>query len=183
MTITERVESLDAAAGVLSAFTKGEVETIGGNLHTQRVEWVTTSGDVANSFAARLIVDEYGTETEAAYWLGELPAPLRPVVPEEKYLTARTVSGWGALTAAAQKAAIESFCNEVYKAAVAGARDIREFTVTPVDGTKVKVSGYFNAGQNNTTWERQTWYIRLIDANGSVAAPYSNIEFQRVIGE
>jgi hypothetical protein len=118
---------------------------------------------------------------EAAYWLGNIPAPLRPAPAEVKYLSARTTAGWGGLSGAAQAAAIQSFCNTTYKAANNGARDIREFTVSPIDGNTVKVSGFFNTGAGFTTWERQTWFIKLIDANGATSG--ANVEFHRVTGE
>lgn len=181
MKISERVAALDAAQNVLAAYTRGEVEAIGGNLHAVRVEWVVTSGDVVNNYAARLIVDDFGLETEAAYWQGELPGPLRPAPVETKYLTMRTAGGWAALTAAAQRTAIENFCNDVYKAKVANARNIRDFSVEPWDGSTVKVSGWFNTGASLDEWRRRAWFIRLIDPNGSVAAGSGNVEFHEVI--
>lgn len=68
---------------------------------------------------------------------------------------------------------------------MAGARDIREFQCEPVDGSTIRVSGYFNTGAGLTTWERMTWFVKLLDPNGSVAPDgqgnYANIEFQRVV--
>ena len=184
MTIDEQVAALAAAPNVLRAFQAGDPKTIfGGNLHMVRVEWFTVSGNVVNSEAQSLIVDKMTEPEEAAYWLGNIPAPLRPAPAEVKYLTSRTTGGWGTLTAAAQKTAIQNFCNEVYKVANAGAANIREFTVEPIDGTTVKVRGNFNTGNGFTEWTPMAWYVRLKDANGSVAAPYSNVEFHRVTGE
>ena len=77
--------------------------------------------------------------------------------------------------------AIQNFCNAVYKTKEAAAGDIREFSVAPHDGSTIKVNGMFYVGAS-TAWERMSWYVRLIDPNGSVAAPYSNIEFHQISG-
>lgn len=180
MKISERVAALDAAQNVLAAYTRGEVEAIGGNLHAVRVEWAVTSGDVVDTYTGRLIVADFGLETEAAYWQGKLPDPLRPAPVEVKYLASRTTGGWGSLTGAAQKTAIQNFCNDAYKAKVANARNIRDFSVEPFDGATVRVSGWFNSGANLDEWRRRGWFIRLIDPNGSVAAGSGNVEFHEV---
>lgn len=178
--LQQRVDALDAAPNVLEAWIDTAPVSIGraGTVYAGRVAWVESSGSTATQRGVDVIVVNLGVVgQEAAYWLNEVPAPLKT---EAKYLTSRTASGWGGLTAAAQLAAIESFCNEVYVAATPGAGAIREFTATATNGSTIKVSGYFDLG---TTWERQEWYVRLIDPNGSVSAPYSNIEFQRVAAE
>ena len=189
MTIAERIESLAEASGVLAAFravgAAGQARPVGGNLHAVLVHWYTADGDITTEGKGNLIVINAESEDpeapEVAYWLGQLPGPLRPVVPEVKYLTARTAGGWANLAGTAQKTAILGFCNEVYKAATPGARDIREFEVTPIDGNTVKISGNFNIGAALDEWAPRTWYIKLIDANGSVSTPYSNVEFQAVV--
>lgn len=176
-TLQQRVDALDAAPNVLEAWIDTAPVSIGraGTVYAGRVAWVESTGSTAQQKGIEVIVVNLGVVgQEAAYWLNDVPGPLKT---EAKYLTSRTAGGWGALTAAAQSAAIESFCNSVYKAANAGASDIREFSVTATNGSTIRVSGYFDIG---TTWEHQTWYVRLIDPNGSVTAPYSNIEFQRV---
>lgn len=176
-TLQQRVDALDAAPNVLEAWIEVAPVSIGraGTVYAGRVAWVESSGSTATQKGVDVIVVNLGVVgQEAAYWLNDVPGPLKT---ETKYLTSRTTAGWGALTAAAQSEAIESFCNSVYKAANAGASDIREFSVTATNGSTIRVSGYFDIG---TTWEHQTWYVRLIDPNGSVTAPYSNIEFQRV---
>jgi hypothetical protein len=189
MTVTERIDSLAEAPGVLAAFravgAAGQARPVGGNLHAVLVHWYTVEGDITTEGKGNLIVINAESEDpeapEVAYWLGQLPGPLRPAAPEIKYLTDRTTGNWGNLSSAAQQAAILEFCNAVYKEAVSGARDIREFRVEAIDGKTVKVSGYFNVGENLAQWQYMTWYIKLIDANGSVASPYSNIEFQAVV--
>lgn len=177
--LQQRVDALDAAPNVLEAWIDTAPVSIGraGTVYAGRVAWVESSGSTATQRGVDVIVVNLGVVgQEAAYWLNAIPEPLKPST-EVKYLSSRTASGWGALTGAAQLTAIEGFCNSVYAGANPGAGAIREFAATPTNGTTIKVSGYFDLG---TTWEHQTWYVRLIDANGSVAAPYSNIEFQRV---
>lgn len=148
-----------------------------GTLYRGILEWWYIENATMKKGSGEVGIVDLGTETEAAYWMIVTPAIDAPVV-DTKYLTSRTANGWAALTGVQQKTAIQDFCNAVYAAASPGAGAIREFDVQPTSGSIVKVSGYFDLG---TTWERQTWYIRLIDPNGSVAAPYSNIEFQKVI--
>lgn len=178
-TLQQRVDALDAAPNVLEAWIEVAPVSMGraGTLYAGRVAWVESTGATATQKGIEVIVLNLGVVgQEAAFWVNDLPGPLKPST-EVKYLSSRTTGGWGALTGAAQLSAIEGFCNSVYGTANPGAGAIREFTATPTNGTTIKVSGYFDLG---TTWEHQTWYVRLIDANGSVTAPYSNIEFQRV---
>lgn len=177
-TLQQRVDALGAAPNVLEAWIEVAPVSIGraGTVYAGRVAWVESTGSTATQRGIEVIVVNLGVVgQEAAFWLNDVPGPLKT---ETKYLTSRTASGWGALTTAAQATAIQGFCNSVYQSVNVGAGAIREFSVSPVDGTTIRVSGYFDIG---TTWEHQTWYIRLIDANGSVAAPYTNIEFQRVV--
>jgi len=182
MTIEQRVAALAAAPNVLTAFMPSEPKTIlNSNLHSVRVEWFTVSGNVVTGEAQNLIVQAMGDAEEIAYWLGNIPAPLRPAPAEVKYIASRTAGGWAGMSGPAQATAIQNFCNSTYKAANNGARDIREFTVSPVDGNTVKVSGFFNTGAGFTTWERMTWFIKLIDANGATSG--ANVEFHRVTGE
>lgn len=189
MTAQERINALADAPGVLAAFRAmgpaGEYRPVGGNLYAVLVQWYSIDGNIAVDGKNHLIVANVESEDpeapEVAYWLGQIPAPLRPAAPEVKYLSDRTTGNWGDLSGAAQQAAILDFCNAVYKEAVSGARDIREFRVEAINGKTVKVSGYFNVGENLTEWAYRTWYVKLIDANGSVASPYSNIEFQAVV--
>lgn len=153
------------------------------DLHLGTIAWVEITDGAVTKQTKDIIIKDLGdvvegVNIEQAYWVGGVPGPLKP---EAKFLTARTTGGWAGLTRAAQLAAIQSFCNAVYKGAVAGARDIRDFTCEPVDGSTIRVSGYFNTGAGLTEWTRQTWFVKLLDANGSVAAPYSNIEFQKVV--
>lgn len=182
-TLQQRVDALKAAPNVLGAWVEVAPVSLprGGELYAGRVAWVEATGSTASQRGIEVIVlnsgkIENGVNVEQAYWVNDLPGPLKPST-EVKYLSSRTTGGWGALTGAAQLSAIEGFCNSVYAGANPGAGAIREFSATPTNGTTIKVSGYFDLG---TTWEHQTWYVRLIDANGSVTAPYSNIEFQRV---
>ena len=152
-----------------------------GELYFATVVWYRDMGEVVQKETGTLIIEKLGVvgEENVLGWLAKIPEVLAPVA-ETKYLSSRTAGGWASLTGAAQLSAITGFCNSVYAAANVGAGAIRELTAEPVDGSTIRVSGYFDLG---TTWEQQTWYVRLIDPNGSVAAPYSNIEFQRRTAE
>lgn len=187
VTVQGLLDALNAKTGVvLSAWIDVTPAVMPrSNLHLGTIAWVEIADGAVTKQSKDIIVKDLGVvvnevNIEEAYWVGGVPAPLRP---EGKFLASRTAGGWSGLTRAAQLSAIQSFCNAVYKGAVANARDIREFTCEPVDGNTIRVSGYFNTGAGLTQWERQTWFVRLIDANGSVASPYSNIEFQRVTVE
>jgi len=178
-TLQQKVDALGAAPNVLEAWIEVAPVSFGraGTLYAGKVAWVEVSGQTVQQRGIEVIVKNLGiVGQEQAYWVNDLPGPLKPST-EVKYLSSRTTAGWGALSGAAQLSAIEGFCNSVYATASPGAGAIREFSATPTNGTTIKVSGYFDLG---TTWEHQTWYVRLIDPNGSVSAPYSNIEFQRV---
>lgn len=178
-TLQQKVAALDAVPGVLEAWIDREPEPVGkaGTLTRGVVAWYVLTDGTVKLEASDVLVSQFGVEgQEAAYWLQQIPAPLRPAS-EVKYLSSRTTGGWAGLTGAQQLSAISTFCNVVYASANAGASAIREIEVDPVDGTTIRVTGFFDIG---TTWQKQEWYVRLIDANGSVAAPYSNIEFQRV---
>lgn len=185
VTVQGLLDALNAKTGVvLSAWIDVTPATMTrSNLHLGTIAWVEIADGAVTKQTKDIIIKDSGVVVEGvnieqAYWVGGVPGPLRP---EAKFLASRTTGGWAGLARAAQLTAIQSFCNAVYKGAVAGARDIRDFTCEPVDGSTIRVSGYFNTGQGLTEWQRQTWFVKLLDANGSVAAPYSNIEFQRVV--
>lgn len=185
VTVQGLLDALNAKTGVvLSAWIDVTPAVMPrSDLHLGTIAWVEIADGAVTKQTKDIIIKDLGdvvegVNIEQAYWVGGVPGPLRP---EGKFLSARTTGGWAGLTRAAQLAAIQSFCNSVYKGAVAGARDIREFQCEAVDGNTVKVSGYFNTGASLAEWQRQTWFVKLLDANGSVAAPYSNIEFQRVV--
>lgn len=193
-TVQQKIDQLNAKTGVVLAawmevapapIQRSNVTPEDSPLYLGVIGWIEIVDGAAVRRNNDIIVKDLGevvneVNIEQAYWVGSIPTPLRA---ETKFLASRTTGGWGSLTRAAQLSAIQGFCNAVYKGAVAGARDIREFTCEPVDGSTIRVSGYFNTGAGLTTWERQTWFVKLLDPNGSVAAPYSNIEFQRVVAE
>jgi len=180
-TAQAKIDALNALPNVLQANFARAPQSIPffGELYTATIGWYYTTNGVAENSSAEVVIVALGTPQEAAYWLTKTPTILQPVV-ETKYLTTRTAGGWAGLTGAQQKAGIQNFCNKVYKDAANVDGNIREFDVQPVDGTTIKVSGYFDLG---TTWEHQTWFVRLIDPQGSVSAPYSNVEFQRIVEE
>lgn len=187
MTVEQRIAQISSASGVISAYMEREQAITNANLYLVTVNWYYLKDGIAIRDEGQLIVQNRTSDDpqnpETAYWFIRTPSIL--VVPTEvKYLTSRTAGGWASLSGSAQKTAIENFCNEVYKAANAGASNIREFNVEPINGTTVKVRGNFNTKDANNAfnqWTPMVWYVRLIDANGSVAAPYSNVEFHKVI--
>jgi hypothetical protein len=176
-TVAERMTELQAAT--IAARMVGTPDPIweSATVHTVDVEYWYIDDETIRDNIVTMAIRFYNNQggTEDAYWLRRVPEPLR--APDAvKYLEDRTVSGWGQLSQGQQEAAIEGFCNSVYQAANPGAEDIRRFTVEAVSGDTILVSGDFDTG---TTWQNQHWYVHLIDPDGSVAAPYTNIRFER----
>lgn len=178
MTLEEKLAEISAKPGVLGAAIIPLGQPTGfTTLHAAKIAWYLDAGNsVTQGQHAEFIITGKDTPQEAVYAIGNTPPILQA---ESKFLTARTAGGWGALTAAAQFTAIENFCNGVYISANPSASNIREFSVSNVNASTIRVNGMFDIG---TTWEPQSWYVRLIDPNGSVAAPYSNVEFQKIVG-
>ncbi len=191
-TVQQKIDQLNAKTGVVLAawmevapapIQRSNVNPQSDPLYLGVIGWIEIVDGAAVRRNNDIIVKDLGdvvegVNIEQAYWVGSIPTPLRA---ETKFLSSRTAGGWAGLTRAAQLSAIQTFCNAVYKGAVAGARDIRDFQCEPVDGSTIRVSGYFNTGAGLTTWERQTWFVKLIDPNGSVVSPYDNVEFHRVV--
>lgn len=176
-TVAERIAELDAAPGVSDVSevaNSREAHPVFTGWQVARIAYLYTdaASGVINDNAVEVWIDGQG----ACYWARRRPAVLET---EAKFLSSRTAGGWGNLTRAQQWTAIETFCNGVYQGANAGAQAIREFQVAPVTGSIIKVSGYFDKG---TTWALESWYVRLVDPNGSVAAPYANVEFEKASG-
>ena len=185
MTLEQRLAQIEAVPNVAEAaivVTPREI-TAFSSIKYAKIDWIIDDGSgVGVRNGAELFVKNAGLPEESALWSGSIPAILQPA---PKFLTSRTTGGWGDLSSAQQIAAIQNFCNEVYKAKEPGAGNIREFGIAAVDGTTVRVSGFFNtpdAQSQLTQWVPKTWFVRLIDANGSVASPYTNVEFHLIAG-
>jgi len=142
------------------------------NLHITNVTYYVVEGDIVTVNKVTAIISNYLGEGEAAYWLRSLPEPLRVVVPDPLF-PARTAS---TITAAQ----VETFSNAAWLAANANAAAIRGFSVTPIDGNTVQVSGKFNIPNDALPWQDRSYYIRLVDPNGSVTLGNANIKFERV---
>lgn len=176
-TVAERIAELDAVAGVSDVSevpNSREAHPVFPGWEIARIAYLQTNaatGVIADN-AVEVWIDSQG----ACYWARRRPAVLET---EVKFLSSRTAGGWASLTRAQQWTAIESFCNSVYQGANAGAQAIREFQVAPVTGSIIKITGYFDKG---TSWALESWYVRLIEANGSVTAPYTNIELEKATG-
>lgn len=176
-TVAERIAELDAAPGVSDVSevpNSREAHPVFTGWEIARLAYLYTDAatGVIQDNAIEVWIDGGGQ----CYYARRRPAVLEV---EQKFLSSRTAGGWANLSRAAQASAIESFCNSVYQAANAGAQAIREFQVAPLSGSIIKVTGYFDKG---TSWALESWYVRLVDPNGSVAAPYSNIEFEKATG-
>lgn len=181
MTLQERLAQVAAATNVSEAAIVVAPRNIDGFSTNKyaKIDWILNSGsDVALRQGAELFVRNAGEQGEVAVWSGGIPAILQT---QARFLTSRTAGGWAAQTYAQQFTAIQNFCNAVYKTQEASAGDIREFNVVPHDGSTIKVSGMFYVSAT-TSWKPMVWYVRLIDPNGSVASPYSNIEFHQITG-
>lgn len=177
MTLAEKLAEITAKPGVLDAAIIPLSRPTGfETLSAAKIAWYLDAGDgIARGQSAEFLITAEGTPQETVYAIGSAPPILQA---ETKFLSARTAGGWGNLAAAAQFAAIENFCNGVYVAAHPGSLNIREFSVTNINSSTIRVNGNFDTG---TEWRPQSWYVRLIDPNGSVAAPYANVEFQQIV--
>ena len=178
MTLEEKLAEISAKLGVIGAAIVPLGQPVGfTTLHAAKIAWYTVGADgVARGQSAEFLIAAQGTEQEEVFPIGGQPSILQE---ETKFLTARTAGGWGNLTAAQQFSAIEGFCNGVYVAANPQSANIREFNVSNINASTIRINGMFDLG---TTWEPQSWYVRLLDPNGSVAAPYANVEFQKIVG-
>jgi len=176
-TFNQRLTALQGASNVIGAHQEGSLVPLfdggegGVTVHRAEVQYWAIDGDTIKPQTKALVVVNQGTQSEAAYWLGGIPEPLR-TPPVELYITDRNTP----FTAAQ----VETFANAAWADALSPGftpRPIRGFSVQAVDGSTVAVSGHFNTAAG--TWERQEWYIHLVDANGSVVIGNSNIEFER----
>lgn len=171
MNITQRIETVGAAPGVLAAFAKGEVEAIGGNLHLVNVVWFHVAGAVARRGGGSLIVSGYGTGAESALWGGNLPDVIAPAPAAQGYITERTVPF--------TKAQVIAFANAQWRAqgaAYTNAPDILGIEVDNMDGKSVKVSGLF--WMDGGARSDRGYVIRLVDPNGLTSG--ANVKFEQI---
>jgi hypothetical protein len=167
-TLQQKLDALSAAPNVLEARTvRGPASVPGfGNVYTAQVLWFYTENGVAKKSSAEVIITSLGlVGSEAAYWLSEIPAPLRPVVPI-------TFLGAKAFTLAQ----VETFVNAKWVAANATANPIQDFTATSIDAKTVEVAGLFDVAG---TRERRTYRIWLVDPAGNISG--ANAKFERVL--
>ncbi len=173
MTLAERVAELSAVNGVVAAIIDGEPKqlSLSPSIHLARVTYWRIVGSLVTDSAVAVVVLNYGVpETEAAYWLRKVPDILQPAAAATTYFTSRN----SPFTAAQ----IETYCNQIWVAANASAGPILEFNVQAVNGKTVKVSGKFDVG--GASREDRSYYIWLVDPNGSVAAGNANVKFERI---
>lgn len=174
MNYANRLQTLQDASGVIGAHQVGSLVPLFDNprVHRATITYWEPDGGVIKQNTVAIIIVEQGTEQEAAYWERQTPSVLRET-PVETYITDRTAS-------TVTRAGIESFANTAWAKALSPTytpRNIRDFDVQAVDGSTVAVSGYFNtaAGQ----WEHRSYYIHLVDPDGSVNPTSNNVEFER----
>lgn len=183
-TLEERMTQLRAVTLQAEYDTPAHVGAGFLNLHVTNVTYYVVEGDIVTANKVTAIISNYLSvdpeNPEAAYWLRSLPEPLRPAPSPPVLFSARTV---GAVTAAN----VETYCNNRWTATVqnggAGhttAASIREFSVTPIDGKTVQISGKFNIPEDALPWQYRSYYIRLVDADGSVQPGNVNVKFERV---
>ena len=159
MTIVERIATVAAVQGVISASQKGQAKAEG-DVHLVTVVWFRVSGAVASRGGGVLVVSDMGGENEEAYW-GELPALLAPAPTAQGYITERTV-----LFTASD---VIDYVNAKWRAqspAYAVAPDILGIEIDNQDGKSVKISGLF--WMENGTRSPKEYIIRFVDANGAI---------------
>lgn len=176
-TFSELEAALAAAPNIIATHTnKTPVQMDRGpdGIYLAQITYLAKSGNVAKSVAVTAVVKDFGLPGEEAWWYDRLPEPLRTVeVPV--FFKDRTVSS---ITAAQ----IETFCNATWKAisGQAGAPDLRQFNVVPVDGKTVYAEMQTNTGAVGAKWIAKKFFIRLVDPNGSVAVGNANIKFEEL---
>lgn len=170
-THAQRLAELDAANGVLAAWLVGSFQPVSGtdNISTASYRYLVVSGSVVTDNTVRVLAVDFGTQTEAVYWAGNIPEPLR-VTPAPVYFSARTT---GAAITAAQ---IQTYCNNKWETLHAGTDDILDFQVVPVRGDTVLVSGVFDMGDN--TWKQMSIYITLVNPNAASPTADANVKFK-----
>lgn len=176
-TFADLEAEIAAAPGVIASYTsKSPVQVDRGpdGLYTANIMYAVNKGQVASVVASTALVKDFGLPTEAAWWYDRLPEVLKPAT-VVKFFSDRTASS----VTAAQ---IETFCNATWKSisGQAGAPDLRQFNVVPVDGKTVAIEARFNTGAAGAPWILRKFFIRLVDANGSVAVGNANIKFEEI---
>lgn len=176
MTLAQLLSAVQGAPGVLAAKhnTPTQVpgfEDVTPPLHFCELTYFAVLDGVIKDSSVKVGIYDYQGGSEAAYFYRKKPEPL--VDNTVEYFSNRTAS---TITASA----IETFCNTVWRSLHAGAPDIRQFNVTPVDGSTVRIEGDFNTGEAQAKWTQMRYYIRLVDPNGSVTPGNANIRFEGI---
>ncbi len=173
-TLNERMTAIQNASGVIAAKLVGTPELVNETpvIHLGKVQYWVVDGDTVKGNTAAIIIRFYNGQggTEEAFWLERLPDVLQPNPAATTYFTSRNTP-----YTAAQ---IEAYCNSLWVAANPTAGPILEFAVQAVNGKTVKVSGKFDTG--SATRQDRSYYIWLVDPNGSVATGNANVKFERI---
>ena len=168
-TWADLLAELNAHADVLEAVGEVSPTLIPNTTDIYRgvIKYAEVSGTTAHINSVAVIVKDFAGGGEAAYWLNKKPSVLTN--DPELYITDRTGGGFTA-------AQIIPKCSEYWENANTGAQDIRNISISNVDGSTILVSGDFDTGAE---WEPRSYYLHLVDPDGSVAAGNANVEFQR----
>lgn len=172
-THAQRLAELQAANGVLDAWLQDPFRPVSGSdiVSVARYQYVTANGDTATDNIIRVVAVDFGGPAESIYWAGSIPEPLR-VTPPVVYFSARVGS---AITAAQ----IQTYCNNKWKSLHAGTDNILDFSVQPVRGDTVLVSGVFDQGDN--TWKQMSVYITLVNPSAANPTADANVKFKVLV--
>jgi hypothetical protein len=173
-TLTDLLGLLTADSDVLAArVSQPSVQYEGfADIGLAKITYLEITGGTVTANTVGVIVVAPDGQTENAYWLGGLPSVLEEAPAAETYITARSVP----FTAAQ----VEGFANDAWRGIKnASARDIRDFSVRNIDSQTVEVTGWFQIADES--WNNLTYYIHIVDVNGSYAAnaQNTNIEFEQ----
>lgn len=176
-TANELLTKIQGAAGVIQASLSARTAVDTG-VEKATLKYLTATEGVAASHAHTVVIDISGSP-EVAYWLQGKPEVLQ-ATPTGPYMSGRTVGGWDELTKSAQEAAIHSFLSQVWRDSQTDQtrEDIRSMQLTPTGPNTLKVSGDFHTG---VAWEPKTYYVHLVDADGSVAVGDGNLILEPVV--
>lgn len=169
-THAQRLAELQAAPGVLDAWLQQPFQPVSGSdiIYNGNYRYVIANGEVVNDNLVRVVAVDFGGPSEAVYWAGNKPEPLR-VTPTPVFFSARV----GTAITAAQ---IQTYCNNKWEALHPGTDDILDFKVQPVRGDTVLVSGVFDQGDN--TWKQMSVYVTLVNPSAANPTLDANVKFK-----
>lgn len=150
------------------------------NLHKCNVTYYHATGDVVTANTVEVLVSHYlDVGNEVAYWVRQVPEPLRVVV-AQKFITDRTGGGF---TLAQVMTKVQQVWAKEQENAIPAREPIRGLSISYVNGTTILVDGSFDTGTTNSENERvyqdRRYRMWLDNPNGSVTAGDANIKWRR----